>query len=211
MPTKRTRRSRRRRQPISPGAWAWLTDAPMPSNVDQNDDFEISLFFLDPQDLRDLWETHRDEVLANWVRENPGTRPARWWEFDAPRSPSGTYTGRYFDGKLPDPRRRIGGTGTPCHEVMAHVPRFEFGIPMDWVDPWSVEYYNGRAKDIHGNPIGTEYHDGYFRGVAYDPEDPPTFESQAAYLDRHGLLTAEERKAIGPEAFAAEPLVEDFD
>ena len=29
-----------------------------------------------------------------------------------------------------------------------------------------------------------------------DPEDPPVFESEATYLDRHGLLTAAERRRL---------------
>ena len=43
--------------------------------------------------FRALWEQHRNEILAAWVKEKPGTRPARWWEFDAPRSDIGTYSG----------------------------------------------------------------------------------------------------------------------
>jgi hypothetical protein len=33
---------------------------------------------------RRLWSLYRDEVLAEHVREHPGTRPAPWWKFDAP-------------------------------------------------------------------------------------------------------------------------------
>jgi hypothetical protein len=35
-----------------------------------------------------------------------------------------------------------------------------------------------------------------FSGVAIDPNDPPTFESQAAYLKRHGLLLAGEERRL---------------
>ncbi len=35
MPTKRKRTSRGRRRAISPTAWAWLTDAPIPEDADQ--------------------------------------------------------------------------------------------------------------------------------------------------------------------------------
>jgi hypothetical protein len=33
--------------------------------------------------------------------------------------------------------------------------------------------------------------------VAFDPAHAPVFEDEAAYLDRHGLLTAHERRALG--------------
>ncbi len=35
------------------------------------------------------------------------------------------------------------------------------------------------------------------------------FESQAAYLDRHRLLTADERKALALDAFVPEPVIFD--
>jgi hypothetical protein len=59
-----------------------------------------------------------------------------------------------------------------------------------------VNYYSGIAVDVHGNPIGERFASNTFKGVAIDPDDPPTFESQASYLKRHRLLLAgEERRA----------------
>jgi len=40
--------------------------------------------------------------------------------------------------------------------------------------------------------------------VPVDPNDPPTFESQAAYLKRLGLLLPGEEKRLAPKAFAPE-------
>ena len=34
------------------------------------------------------------------------------------------------------------------------------------------------------------------KGVPFDPKDPPTFESEAAYLDRLKLLAPGERRRI---------------
>ena len=31
----------------------------------------------------DLWRFHRDELLAEWVKRRPGTRPPAWWKFEA--------------------------------------------------------------------------------------------------------------------------------
>lgn len=72
---------------------------------------------------------------------------------------------------------------------------------MTWIDPWLVDYYNGRALDVHGNRIGK---DRQFRGLAIDPDNPPVFESQAAYLNRHELLNASERKRsdFAPETYS---------
>jgi hypothetical protein len=73
--------------------------------------------------------------------------------------------GWYDDGKLPQLRERIGGTGKPVSPT-----NLSHGIPDVW------------------------------RGI--DEDDPPIYESQAAYLKRHGFLFAgEERRAdFEPEA-----------
>jgi hypothetical protein len=78
---------------------------------------------------------------------------------------------------------------------MAYAPRFDVGVPIDWVTPGQVEYRKERSIDAEG-----------FRGVAPDPNDPPCFESQGSYLARHGLLSADERSRLTPEAFAPEAL-----
>ncbi len=85
---------------------------------------------------------------------------------------------------------------TPCHGAPNYAPNFERGVPTSWVYGWSIEYYNGRAIDVHGNPIGPEYHDGHFPAERFDPNDPPQFESEAAYLDRHSLLLPSERRRL---------------
>jgi hypothetical protein len=85
----------------------------------------------------------------------------------------GTFQGWWIDGKLPEPRKRTGGTGTAAYEVTSVGPSFDYGIPDCWV------------------------------GINQD--DPPVFESQAAYLKRNGLLFAgEERRAdFEPEMVSA--------
>lgn len=140
MPTKRTRISRRAKaQDMDPGLLAWFKDAaPRPA----------MFFFMAQGELQAAWNTSRDAILDEWVQTAPGTRPTHWWKFDAHEQ-----------------RRRLGGTGTPAHEVTAHVPFFELGIPVDW------------AAD-------------------YDPNDPPVFETEAAFLKRHKLLVAGDAKLL---------------
>jgi hypothetical protein len=109
--------------------------------------------------------------------------------------PIGTFTGCYYDGQLPEPRRRLGSIGTPVSDVLACKPIYSFGLPAVWSTASQVKYYSGTAVDIHGNAIGDRYPSNDFKGVAIDPEDPPTFESQATYLKRLGLfLAGEERR-----------------
>jgi hypothetical protein len=134
-----------------------------------------------------LWAQHGAGVLEAFIENNPGRRPWAWWACDAP-----------------EPRRRLSGVGTPCFEVLAHAEAYAFGVPLDWVKPWMVLYYTGRAADVHGRPIGTEYVGKDFAGVAIDPNDPPRYEAEAVYLDRHGLLTAGERAQLTSADFEPE-------
>jgi hypothetical protein len=42
--------------------------------------------------------------------------------------------------------------------------------------------------------------------LGFDADDPPMFESQAQYLDRHGLLCPRERRQLGSDAFEPETI-----
>jgi hypothetical protein len=134
------------------------------------------------------WRAHKAEILAAWIGEHPGTRPTLWWTHDAPHPA----------------RKRLSGIGTPCPEVLNYAESYTLGLPDHWVSTWDVDYYNGRALDIHGDLIVCQWREGDFAGRAIDPESPPTFESQASYLKRHGLLEPGEEKRLRPAAFAPE-------
>lgn len=162
---------------------------------------------LDREDGRRVWAAARPEILPAWIDAHPGTRPYAWWKFDAPRWQADDMpervrsTGAFWMGRLCEPRRRLGGVGAWVSEHLNIVPELPFGIPDHWVSAWQVAYYNGRAVDVHGVPIGKNYHEGHFTGVAVDPADPPVFESQATYLQRHGLLTPAELRRVPSDAF----------
>ena len=49
-----------------------------------NVDFFGDLWTGDYPSRAEAWDELRDEILPDWIAENPGTRPAAWWEFDAP-------------------------------------------------------------------------------------------------------------------------------
>src|SRR5437763_108874 len=71
----------------------------------------------------------------------------------------------------PEPRRRLGGTGAPWGEQ-----QMARGVPSVWV--------TASNRGQWGNPPGP----------AIEPDDPPLFESESAYLDRLGLLQPGERE-----------------
>ena len=121
--------------------------------------------------LEGVWAEHRTALLRAWIEEFPGRRPEMWWRVDAPRQAKGRWPGRRWDGTLPEPRERLGGSGTPAWEAMAIAPAFPLGVP-DLVD--------------------------------VDPADPSLFESQAAYLRRHGLLLPGEARRLRPRDFEPE-------
>lgn len=159
----RKRRVNKAKEQLTNAEWDYLRDRPQTNNFET---FALEIDFKD--NVEQLWSLHRDVILAEHVKAAPGTRPPLWWRYDAPRLPVGTFPGWYCDGKLPELRKRLGGTGTPISPT-----NISYGTPDVW------------------------------RGI--DKDDPPTFESQAAFLKRHGLLLAgEERRAdFEPEMVSA--------
>jgi hypothetical protein len=140
MPTKRRCFSRFAQPTLSAGLWALLNDAEPPA---EGNPFE--LLALRDAGLRELWHEHREQVLADFIDQWPGCRPALWWQYDAPA----------------DMRRQLAGSGAPLHTVSAFVRYASYGL-LDW--------------------------------ACADP-DELVFETQAAYLRRHGLLLPAERRA----------------
>lgn len=150
-----------------------------------------------------LWATHRDMILDEHVKDFPGTRPPLWWNFDAPKSPIGTYPGCHYDGELCEPRKRLGGIGTPTHEVLNWLPSFSYGLPLSFIDHSDVDYYN-RHGIFAG--VAPSQNKSPFTGVAIDSDDPPLYESEAAFLERHGLFLPGERKRLKKADFEPETL-----
>jgi hypothetical protein len=174
MPVKR--RLDKRRPQFEGTLFRLLSDLP----AEPGDNILVRKFTSDEK-LREAWEVHREFIVAQWIKERPGSRPLFWWRYSAP-----------------EPRRRLGGVGTPKHEAFNYAPDYSFGIPAGWVNQWEVELYSGRVMGIDGKPI---IEPGRFNGVPPDPDDPPTYESEASYLRRHGLLLPGEAARLTPEDF----------
>jgi len=73
-------------------------------------------------ELQRLWVAHREELLAEWILAQPGTRPWAWWRWDA----------------LSESRRRIGGTGTALLERPDGKHPVSFGTPNAYDDDYNV-------------------------------------------------------------------------
>jgi hypothetical protein len=77
---------------MTEGVRAFLNDEPMPEMGELGHDDYVGLRFFDSiivgykQNVRlsDIWEEHRDAILADWLSSRPGSRPKCWWKFDAP-------------------------------------------------------------------------------------------------------------------------------
>jgi hypothetical protein len=115
----RKRRVNKAKEQLTDTEWNYLTDQPLPA------DFETFALEIDFKgNMEQLWHLHRDVILAEHVKDHPGTRPALWWSYDAPRLPVGTFPGWYDDGKLPEPRKRLAGKAKPVIGVPSY-----YGIP----------------------------------------------------------------------------------
>jgi hypothetical protein len=176
---------------------------------DGGEGLDLWFWFYNPELVVKTWHSVRDTFVAQWITSRPGTRPFTWWQFSAPAEPVALAPGRLWrdDDRAAAHRRRLGGRGTPQHEAWGARPTFSFGIPTEWFTSGQVEYYNGRAVDVDGRLLGREFAGRPFAGVAPDAFDPPRFESEAAYLQRHGLLTKSERAMLTAADF--EPTVLD--
>lgn len=90
--------------------------------------------------LRRMWAACRDQVLADWVAQHPGSRPVGWWQCEAPEAM----------------RRRLGGIGTPQFEPIDGSDRFALhrGIPRYWMDADRIRIYGrGTAVDPADPPV----------------------------------------------------------
>jgi hypothetical protein len=163
----------RRGAPIDQITWSFLLD-------ERGIGGDMDLFMLnrsgEQRELRELWAAVGDAVITTFADAHPGHRPLTWWKFSAPEM-----------------RRRIGGQGTVESDLLAVVPRFERGIPVDWIeDDWIWTYNGGTAPEAY---------------VPFNREDPPRFESQATFLRRHKLVLPGELRRLKAADFEPEIVI----
>lgn len=99
----------RRRAPLDLEQSAILRDEPRPEGANP-------FYFLRLEkdlfnEVEDLWKSHRDDILAEYVAKHPGTRPTLWWKYDAPGEPDGSETEAAYLQRhglfLPSERKRL--------------------------------------------------------------------------------------------------------
>jgi hypothetical protein len=114
---------------------------------------------------RQLWTEHGEQITEQWAAKRPGTRPEHWWKYSAPRLPIEEH-GDHADCYFSRDliQSRRKVKGTG-------VPAYEV---MNVVPHWDL-----------GVPSWME---------EVDHDDPPIWETQLAYLKRHGLLLPGEGK-----------------
>ena len=144
--------------------------------------------FFESDCIQKVWAAYRKELMADWIIKNPCSRPFCWWKFDAPKEPVGGWDHERFNSPQ---RLRLGGIGTPLHHVSCSWGGVDRGIPNSWI-----------TEDC--KKAG-------FRGVAIDPNNPPLYESEGAYLKRHEILTGPEKTYLKKHSELMEPEVIEFE
>lgn len=112
---------------------------------------------FDAEAAKVAWGFFRETLLADWIKQQPGTRPAAWWWWES----SG-------------PRERVDGIQHP----------FSDRVRRQRIEALPPECFVRR----HANDLSF----GVPRVIFTKQEATAQYESEAAYLKRHGLLTPAE-------------------
>lgn len=174
MGTKRKKIGHHLMETISDSALWFATDGWRGNRGNDWDGFILGYPTVRRQECLEIWQVVWPECQYAWAEEHPGRRPAWWWLFSAPRMAEAEiikngWTGCYYAEFLKQPRQRLGGVGRPKYEWQNVVPEWAYGIPD--ADMWDIG--------------------------EIDLENPPVYESQAAYMQRLGLfLTSAERRSV---------------
>jgi hypothetical protein len=131
-----------------------------------------------------LWREHKAEFLPQFIRKNPGRRPAAWWNHDAPRW--NQKFGAWFDGTLMEPRRQLGGKGSaPWDAGRPIVPWYAYGIPVIWdgFDPEDPPCFEAQATYLQRFGVLTAAEQQILRDrpEAFMPETVTWFENKDEY------------------------------
>lgn len=117
----------------------------------------------DMESIRRAWLECRSQLLPEWIRANPGTRPWAWWQFDAPAR-----------------RERADGVIHPFNDRCRKAQLAKLPATC-WVRQHAYDLFFGVPR-LRQTP----------------DEMSAAYESEAAYLSRHNLLTdAEQREIFG--------------
>jgi hypothetical protein len=174
MPTNRRFRKSQSRGRVTEAQWAYLLDDRERSKqLDAWEEFMLGAPHDNYAALRLLWNAYREQILEVWIREFPGTRPSAWWKFDAPRIALGTWPGCFWDGKLPEPRLKLSGSGIPSWDAgWAILPHFELGIATSWVHVLGDDppVFESQASYLKRTGLLTASEQKSLPAIAFEPE-----------------------------------------
>jgi hypothetical protein len=115
----RAYRVRATRPPLADAGRRWLLHGEEPPDDATGHEVYFELRFLG----RRLWDEHRDELLAGWIAERPGTRPYAWFEYDLPHGAE---------------RRKVAGSGEQSAVWFQHEAFYALA-DCDPADPPQIE------------------------------------------------------------------------
>jgi len=168
MATKHYATRGRRAPPIDPYFWSILNESERPP-PDDDDEYgrDFRIFTTSLAKLDALWKEHGAVITREWATgERHGLRPNFWWRNDAPRL------------------------------APEKIARFEWGEYEPCIADFLIEprlLISGSGRP--GWRFQCQTHKGVPVTWEGDPNDPPVFETEHAYLKRHGLLFPGERAA----------------
>jgi hypothetical protein len=68
--------------------YARLVDQPEPPDADYGDWWSLTTenwaWLRADRSVEKLWRACGEDIVREWVRANPGTRPSLWWRYSAP-------------------------------------------------------------------------------------------------------------------------------
>ena len=116
---------------------------------------------LTDDEIREAWKSHGKKIIKDWIKNNPGTRPDAWWDFEAP-----------------EPRARISGEGEPDFD-----PGYDRGLPdyflnIVWVNEPPVKdplLYESEAAFLKRHNL---FYPGELERISDDAFDPVEVERE---------------------------------
>jgi len=156
---------------------------PLDNDVWEKSGQSYNIFDAFDWDSYTVWIENKDQILPDWIKKHPGTRPCGWWDYEAPRQPKKN-NGEDYDGYLPEDRKIL-----EAPKCMVRGP------------------YTRSLEEAESFFFGVADTDDYLYDLQESGEDPViVVESQAAYLERFGLLTAAEKKKLSSKDFEPETI-----
>ena len=173
MPTNRKRKSRK----IIPSSVSlaiidFFTTGNM-SNHLPSDKCDIFLMCCSNTKVKAAWESCRDQILSDWIKKYPCSRPWPWWEYETLEI-----------------RRRVGGVGDLWHDIEDYEPlECHYGIPWNWITIWEINYYG----DLRKTAVDPKDPPVFESETAYLLRHELLTPAERAYLKKHPELLEPER------------------